>query len=84
MRRRAGSVSTSVEMWNLSAPRASTLGCVHEHGVDTNSVKLTIPAGPMLQHGSHGARRAQHEADKPDRVHEHGGSWGAEVILSID
>ena len=47
--------------------------------------KLTISASPLMQHGSHeGAHETQHEADKPDRVHEHGGSRGAEGILGID
>jgi len=47
--------------------------------------KLTIPAGPFLQHGSHeGACETQHEADKPGRVHEHGCSGGAERISGID
>ena len=47
--------------------------------------KLTIPTSPLLQHSSHeGARKTQHEADKPDRVHEHGRSGGAEGILGID
>ena len=47
--------------------------------------KLAIPASPLLQHGSHeGAHETQHEADKPDRVHEHGGSGGTEGILGID
>ncbi len=47
--------------------------------------KLTIPTSPLLQHGSHeGASETQHEADEPDRVHEHGGNGGAEGILGID
>jgi hypothetical protein len=44
--------------------------------------KLKIPASPLLQKGSHeGACETQHEAEKPNRVHEHGRSGWVEGIL---
>jgi hypothetical protein len=47
--------------------------------------KLKISASPLLQKGSHeGACETQHEAEKPNRVHEYGRSRGFERISVLD
>jgi hypothetical protein len=50
----------------------------------TPSSELKIPASPLLQEGSHeGACETQHEAEEPNRVHEHGRNGGFEGILGF-